>query len=56
MIFKNAQAVIGGEVKKVDIRTENGLIAEIGENLSGGEVLDCAGLVDIHVHPRERGF
>ncbi len=62
MIFKNAQAVIGGEVKKVDIRTENGLIAEIGENLSGGEVLDCAGLtalaglVDIHVHLREPGF
>ncbi len=62
MIFKNAQAVIGGEVKKVDIRTENGLIAEIGENLSGGEVLDCAGLtalaglIDIHVHLREPGF
>ncbi len=62
MIFKNAHAVIGGEVKKVDIRTENGLIAEIGENLSGGEVLDCAGLtalaglVDIHVHLREPGF
>lgn len=62
MIFKNAQAVIGGEVKKVDIRTENGRIAEIGENLSGGEVLDCAGLtalaglVDIHVHLREPGF
>ncbi len=62
MIFKNAQAVIGGEVKKVDIRTKNGLIAEIGENLSGCEVLDCAGLtalaglVDIHVHLREPGF
>lgn len=62
MIFKNVQAVIGGEVKKVDIRTENGLIAEIGENLSGGEALDCAGLtalaglVDIHVHLREPGF
>ncbi len=44
-----------------DIVIEDGKVAEIGENLSGDEVIDCSGyviapgLVDMHVHMREPG-
>ncbi|MDE7373403.1 MAG: dihydroorotase, partial [Clostridia bacterium] len=61
MLFKNAQAVSEGGVKKVDILVENGVIKEIapeikgeGVDLSGLTVF--AGLVDMHVHLREPGF
>lgn len=62
MILKNAQVVLGNEVKKADLKIENGVIAEIGTNLKGGEALDLAGLtvlpglIDMHVHLREPGF
>jgi dihydroorotase len=45
----------------MDIRIEGGEIAEIGERLDGGDVVDCQGLaiapgfVDLHVHFREPG-
>ena len=61
MIYQNAQVVIGGEIKKLDIRVENGRIAEIapaikgdGLDLKGLTVLP--GLIDMHVHLREPGF
>ncbi|MDE6273520.1 MAG: dihydroorotase [Clostridiales bacterium] len=62
MILKNAQVVLGDEVKKADLKIENGVIAEIGTNLKGGEALDLTGLtvlpglIDMHVHLREPGF
>lgn len=61
MIIKNADVVTKDGVKKLDIRIENGRIAELGKNLSG-EGLDCTGLtvfpglIDMHVHLREPGF
>lgn len=62
MILKNASVVFPDGVKKVDVRTEGRLIAEIGKNLKGEDVLDCTGLtvfpgfIDLHVHFREPGF
>jgi len=61
MIFKNAEIVTKEGVRKVDIRAENGRIAEIapsiaddGVDLAGKTVLP--GLIDMHVHLREPGF
>ena len=62
MIFKNAELVLKDGVKKLDIRFENGVITEIGKNLTGGESVDMKGLtllpglIDMHVHLREPGF
>lgn len=50
--------------EKLDIKIENGKIAEIGKNLESqtDEVIDCEGLyimpgmIDIHCHLREPGF
>ncbi len=61
MIFKNADVVLSGDVKKLDLRVENGKIAELAEHLEG-EGIDCTGLtifpglIDMHVHLREPGF
>ena len=61
MIFKNAEVVLRGGVKKCDIRVENGRIAEIAPHIAG-EGVDLAGLtvlpglIDMHVHLREPGF
>lgn len=61
MLFKNAQAVLEGGVKKVDILVENGVIKEIAPEIEGdgvdlGGLTLFAGLVDMHVHLREPGF
>ena len=46
----------------IDLKIEDGVIAEIGEGLNGDQVLDAAGLVvlpglvDMHVHLRDPGF
>lgn len=57
MILKNAASFIGGEFKRADIKTENGVITDISDSLpDGGSVVDCSdcyvlpGLVDIHTH------
>lgn len=61
MIFRNADVVLSGGVRKLDLRVENGKIAELAEHLEG-EGIDCAGLtifpglIDMHVHLREPGF
>jgi dihydroorotase len=59
MILKNARLVDGSIV---DLRIENGLIAEIGTALSkAGTLIDVEknllipGLVDLHTHLREPG-
>lgn len=62
-IIKNATVVspADGINGRCDIRITDGKIAEIGENLSGGEVIDAEGLyaipglVDMHVHLRDPG-
>lgn len=61
MIFKNADVVLSDGVRKLDLRVENGKIAELAEHLEG-EGIDCTGLtifpglIDMHVHLREPGF
>lgn len=56
MIFKNAEVFTDGAFQKLDVRTENDTIAEIGESLSGSESIDLSGrqllpgLIDIHSH------
>lgn len=57
MIFKNGNVLCGDFVfRKVDIKVEDGIIKEIGENLSGDEVFDLEGdyllpgLIDEHFH------
>ncbi len=63
LLIKNAR-ILDPEGKcsgDLDIRIDDGTIAEIGSGLSGDEVIDaagltvCPGLVDIHVHFREPG-
>ncbi len=61
MIIKNADVVLKEGVKRLDIRVENGVIAELAQHIAG-EGIDCTGLtvlpglIDMHVHLREPGF
>lgn len=61
MIYKNADVVCSCGVKKLDVRVENGVIAELAEHIAG-DGIDCTGLtvfpglIDMHVHFREPGF
>ena len=57
MIFKNGKVLLDDfRFAKVDVRIENGKIAEIGENLLGDEIKDIEGLlflpglIDEHFH------
>lgn len=57
MILKNADIFdFDFNLRRADLRVEDGLIAEIGENLSGAEEHDLSGCVilpgfiDIHIH------
>ena len=55
MIIRNARVFIDGKFNECDVRTENGLITEIGKNLEGegydrkGQYL-FAGFIDTHFH------
>ncbi|MDH3517365.1 MAG: dihydroorotase, partial [Acidimicrobiia bacterium] len=48
-------------VARVDVRVADGVVAEIGTHLAGGDAIDVAGawvgpgFVDLHVHFREPG-
>ena len=50
-----------GTDRHLDVRIENGVVAEVGEKLSGPDAVDCTGavvapgFVDLHVHFREPG-
>lgn len=56
MIIKNGYVVTEEGVLHTDVRIENGLIAEIGNGLTGGEIIDAAdkyvlpGGIDVHTH------
>ena len=57
MILKNGNVLCGDFVfRKIDVKTEDGIIKEIGENLSGDEIFDLEGnyllpgLIDEHFH------
>ena len=55
-IIKNGTVVTADLSYKADVRIENGIITEIGPNLTGGEVLDATGCyvmpggIDPHTH------
>jgi len=55
-IIKNGTVVTADLSYDADVRVENGVITEIGQNLSGGEVLDASGCyvmpggIDPHTH------
>ncbi len=56
MIIKNGYVVTEEGVLHTDVRIENGLISEIGNGLTGGEIIDAAdkyvlpGGIDVHTH------
>ncbi|MFO7840554.1 MAG: amidohydrolase family protein [Fidelibacterota bacterium] len=64
MIIKNGNIALHGSkhLISLDIKTEQGKIISMGENLHGTEVLDAGGLqifpgaIDPHVHFNEPGF
>ena len=61
MLYRNGTVLIGGKLKKADISTENGKIAEIAPDLNGKGIdlnglTVLPGLIDLHVHLREPGF
>ena len=56
MIIKNAKVFVDGQFHDYDVKTENGLITEVAENIEGDEVFDArgqylfAGFIDAHFH------
>ena len=56
MIIKNGYVVLPEGCRKADICIENGVIENIGENLSGNDVIDASGKyvlpggIDVHTH------
>ncbi len=64
IVLKNGQIVDVRNEKLVsaDVKVENGVIAEVGSNLTGDQIIDCSGkivspgLIDLHAHLREPGF
>ena len=54
MVLRGAQVLVDGGFKSVDVAVENGMIAQVGEQLSG-EVMQVngyliPGLIDEHIH------
>jgi dihydroorotase len=64
IVLKNGQIVDVKNEKLIagDVKVENGVIAEIGTDLAGDQIIDCTGkyispgLIDLHAHLREPGF
>lgn len=63
LLIKNGEVLFPDGIKKCDILTENGRIAEISESIAADcKTVDAEGLVvlpgliDMHVHLREPGF
>ncbi len=56
MVIKNGYVVTENGVLETDVRIENGVIAEIGYNLSGTDIIDASGKyvlpggIDVHTH------
>ena len=61
MIIRNGKVLMATGVARVDVRVADGVVAEIGTHLAGGDAIDVAGawvgpgFVDLHVHFREPG-
>ena len=61
VVVRGATVVNPTEVFEADVKIENGVISEVGKNLSGDVVLEAAGclvssgFVDLHTHLREPG-
>lgn len=60
-VIKNGKVLLPSGLKSIDIQLDDGKIIQIGENLSGDEIIDAhgltvlPGLVDVHVHLRQPG-
>ena len=56
MIIKNAKVFVDGQFHDYDVKTENGLITEVADNIKGDDVFDAkgqylfAGFIDAHFH------
>lgn len=63
-LYKNGLVYMNGEIKRVSILVENGVIVELGDNITkpASEVVTCdnfyifPGFTDVHVHFREPGY
>ncbi|MEO5974351.1 MAG: dihydroorotase [Ilumatobacteraceae bacterium] len=61
MVIKGGTVITGSTQRLADVAIANGLITEVGSNLSGDDTLDasgcivCSGFVDLHTHLREPG-
>ncbi len=61
LTLKNGTVFIDNQFKNVDVQIDNGKIIKIGNNLSGGNEIDCKdklitpSFMDSHVHFREPG-
>ena len=62
LILAGGTVLTAEGIQEADVRIADGRIAEIGPNLEGDEIIDCAGcwvgpgLVDLHAHFREPGL
>lgn len=62
MLLKGGKVLTCGALVKRDVLIREGVIADIGENLSDDEVVDVSGCwvrpgaVDVHVHLRQPGY
>jgi len=56
VIIKDGLVALEDSVRRTDVRIENGVIAELGDSLSGDDVIDAAGRyvlpggIDVHTH------
>ena len=61
VVIKSGSVVNPDGVRKADVRVSGGIVAEVGENLDGPDVIDAngmyvsSGFVDLHTHLREPG-
>lgn len=61
ILIKGGTVVNPDGMRVADVRVRDGVVAEVGENLTGGDTLDAtgchvsSGFVDLHTHLREPG-
>jgi len=61
VVIKSGSVVNPDGVRKADVRVSGGIVAEVGKNLDGPDVIDAngmyvsSGFVDLHTHLREPG-
>ncbi|MBI4173984.1 MAG: dihydroorotase family protein [Candidatus Aenigmarchaeota archaeon] len=62
LVLNGGKVFAGGKLRRLDVRIENGKIAEVGTGLEGGREIGCKnklilpGAIDCHVHFRQPGM